>query len=138
MGQHIEIMGFLGTIDGKMKNGEVLVSFTSDSTHETLSLTFNYEWQITTTFQEVSQVIKKVRDSLPVKGNSRHDYIEEEALCAGLYTGGEDNLKKGEVYIAFRSNGTEELLCLAFEDKGEICVPYMPVEKLINETRQKK
>lgn len=133
-----DIFGSFGKIDGSVSIGMVKLTFSSDKQAETLSLAFANECQITLQYHEIHAVANRVKSQM-ISGIQRTaaGYWEQEALTTGLYIAGKGNLipQKGEVHINLRSSEENELLSIAFEDKGEISVPYLPVKELVAAVR---
>ncbi len=134
-------LGSFGKMDGSFSMGLVMLTFSSDKHGETLSLAFMDECQFTLRYQAIQTVANRVKTQIQFGVQQAGDgYWEQEALTTGLYVSGKGSPipQKGEIHINLRSNGKDEMLSIAFEDKGEISVSYLPVKDLVEKARDRQ
>lgn len=133
------ISGYFGETNGRSVQGPVMVTFTGGAGSETLSLAFEGRYQVTVAFRAVERLanearleIRKAAQRQEAQGHSTYEF---HSGVEGYCTDGRARLQKGTAVIWFRSNGSFEMLTLAYGDRGQISVPYAQVMALARTER---
>lgn len=137
MAETIKVMGTLAKLDGKFSSGIVTVSFSSDKKDETISLLFQQTCQFTMPFAPIDALTRKVKAAM-LFGKRNAEFYEDEALTSGYFMNGQGLPipKSGEIHLNYRTNGTKDMLSVAFEDKGEISISFASIQAFIKQVQE--
>lgn len=124
------ISGFYGHPNGKSEEGKVCVTYISRGISGTLSIAFEGKYQVDIVYWRILGMIDAVRTE-HIFFSSASRTIEKSMTVEGFGTDAISGRQKGPVTVWFRKNGVIEMLSLAFEERGQISIPFAPIEKII-------
>ena len=136
MGKNISIKGFYGDDNGQLQ-GVVHVSYFALGANDTLSVGFEGKYQVDMPFRPIEAIIIRAREAVP---SAKYPTVEGETAVRGYYSDGERRLVPGKTQIWFRVKRDQqvEMLTVEFMQKGQISIPFGPVEQMIAAQRRSR
>lgn len=127
MGRSVTVRGYYSPPGQKPAPCTALVSFEGYGLHESLTVDCRGAYRLTLPFRPLERLVAEGRQQFAATGQTVEPSLRLEAVGAGLQT--------QAASAWFRANGQFEMLTLELGNRGQISVPYGPVEGLARAER---
>lgn len=128
----IRIRGYFGGDQARAEEGTVDVVVSGTGINEMLSIAFHGRYRVTVPVRALRQLAQNTRR----QGAEQTGAVELADKVAGYYSDARVNLHRASISLWFRRKDGFEMLSLEYADRGQISIPFQPVETLLRRWRR--